>query len=99
MSKPTETNGNDPTEPSNENLADNTNSDTHNSQNENHKNASPFRLISQNQMVQYRKYQDVAKGITFESITINELVCEVNRKIENITRRRLILDNKRAIVG
>ena len=86
MSKPTESN-------ENENLAENTNIDTHNSQNDNHKNTNPFRLISQNQMVQYRKYQDVAKGITFESITINELVCDVNRKIENITRRRLILDN------
>ena len=45
MSKPTETNGNDPTEPPNENLAENTNSDTHNeNQNENHKNANPFSL-------------------------------------------------------
>jgi hypothetical protein len=58
-----------------------------------------FKIDSQEKSHEFRKFQETAKCLTFESICINELVYEVNKKIEHIVRRRLILEKKREVTG
>ena len=54
-------------------------------------NKSPTKLVakaltSQQANIDFRKYQDAVKGLTFESITLNGKICEINESIKQRTR-------------
>ena len=48
-------------------------------------NKSPTKLVAKaltsQQAIDFRKYQDAVKGLTFESITLNGKICEINESI------------------
>ena len=56
-------------------------------------------LSSQEANIHFRKYQDVVKGLSFDAITLNEKIIEVNSQIKQIRLKQAALYKKRDIVG
>jgi hypothetical protein len=57
------------------------------------------KLDSQEMNIQYRKYLELVKGVTFESIALNDRISDINNQLLEVRKKRAIISKKREIIG
>ena len=49
--------------------------------------------------IQYRKYLELVKGVTFESIALNDRISDINNQLLEVRKKQAIISKKREIIG
>jgi hypothetical protein len=57
------------------------------------------KLESQEKNIQFRKFLEVIKGLTFESISMNDRIIAINSQIVEIRKKQAIIAKKREIIS
>ena len=57
------------------------------------------KLESQEKNIQFRKFLEIIKGLTFESISMNDRIISVNSQIVEIRKKQAIIAKKREIIS
>ena len=57
------------------------------------------KLDSQEMNIQYRKYLELVKGVTFESIALNDRISDINNQLLEVRKKQAIISKKREIIG
>ena len=57
------------------------------------------KLESQEKNIQFRKFLEIIKGLTFESISMNDRIISINSQIVEIRKKQAIIAKKREIIS